>query len=81
MKKIKRKGFVYMRKRTVFANNNSEIRLLSIEELQQYLSVGRNSAVEIGKVSKAAVSIGRRKLYDRIRIDAYIEEQFAKEYE
>ena len=50
-----------------------ETRLLSIEMLQQYLSIGRNSALEFGKESGAIKRIGRRVLYDKAVIDKYID--------
>lgn len=51
----------------------TESRLFSINDLQQYLSLGRTRAQEIGNAAGAAVSVGRRKLYDRRKIDAYID--------
>lgn len=60
-----------MRKRNT--ETTPESRLLSIVGLQQYLSLGRTRAQEIGKDAGAAVSVGRRKLYDRRKIDAYID--------
>ena len=37
--------------------------------LQDYLSLGRNKAIEWGKSIKADVHIGRRVLYDKSVID------------
>lgn len=48
-------------------------RLLGVRELMEYLSIGRNNAMKIGKESGSIVRYGRRVLYDRERIDSYIE--------
>lgn len=42
---------------------------MSLSELQGYLSLGRNKAIEWGKSVKADVHIGRRVLYDKSVID------------
>ena len=41
--------------------------------MQQYLNLGRNSVEKIGKAAGATVRIGSRVLYDREKIDAYLE--------
>lgn len=51
----------------------SQARYLSIEELVAYTSLGRNTAREIGVKSGAAIKIGRRAIYDREKIDTYLE--------
>ena len=48
-------------------------RLLSLSELQAYLSVGQSTAWKLGRESGALVKIGRRALYDRRKIDAYVD--------
>lgn len=48
-------------------------RLLSLSELQAYLSIGQTTAWKVGRESNALVRIGRRVLYDRRKIDAYID--------
>ncbi len=48
-------------------------RLLGIEGLMEYLSLGRNNARQLGKDSCAIIRIGRRVLYDRKKIDEYLE--------
>lgn len=48
-------------------------RLMDIDELCQYVSLGRNSAATLGKAAEAIVRVGRRVLYDKKKIDAYIE--------
>ena len=55
-------------------NNETKARLLSLSELQDYLSLGRNKAIEWGKSIKADVHIGRRVLYDRVVIDKVLDE-------
>ncbi len=48
-------------------------RLMDIDELCHYASLGRNSAATLGKDAEAVVRVGRRVLYDKKKIDAYIE--------
>lgn len=50
-------------------------RLLGLRELMSYTSLGRNSATELGKNANAIVRIGKRVLYDRHRIDKWIDDQ------
>lgn len=45
--------------------NETTARLLDLNELQIYVGLGRNKAIEWGKSIKADVHIGRRVLYDR----------------
>ena len=51
--------------------NNS--RLMDIKGLMAYTSLGRNSAMKLGADSGAKVKIGKRALYDRRKIDIYID--------
>ena len=48
---------------------------LKEREVCEYLGVGRNTARQIGIDSGAVRRIGRRVLYDRKAIDAYIDSQ------
>lgn len=48
-------------------------RYLSIKELQAYTSLGESTARKIGAESGAVVRIGRRVLFDRQRIDDYMQ--------
>ncbi|MBR5129206.1 MAG: hypothetical protein IKU67_04035 [Firmicutes bacterium] len=48
-------------------------RLMGIKELMSYTCLGRNSAMQLGLDSGAKVKIGGRVLYDRHRIDRYID--------
>lgn len=47
-------------------------RLLDASEVCYYLSLGRNRGVEFAKSIGAEVKIGRRSLYDRVKIDHYL---------
>lgn len=46
---------------------------VDITALQAMLSVGKNTADEIGEKAGAVIRIGRRKLYNIKRIEAYLE--------
>ena len=48
-------------------------RYMGIDELKNYISLGEGTARKIGAESGAVVRIGRRVLYDRQQIDAYME--------
>jgi hypothetical protein len=50
-------------------------RLLDASEVCYYLSLGRNRGIEFAKSIGAEVKIGRRSLYDRVKIDHYLNEQ------
>lgn len=60
-----------MRKRN--REKNEEARLMDTIELQAYLSLGRNSAVDIGNKAGSRVNFGRRVLWDRKKIDLYLD--------
>lgn len=47
-------------------------RLMSTEEMQAYMSPGRNRAMELGEEIGAKIKIGRRVLWDRVKIDQYL---------
>ena len=49
------------------------IRLMDINELRAYTNLGRNKAMSLGVDAGAKVQIGRRVLYDKERIDKYID--------
>ena len=51
----------------------AEKRLMDIKTLQAYLSVGRAAAMRVGKEAEAEVSISGKRLYDRQKIDQYID--------
>ena len=48
-------------------------RYVSMDELRQYTSLGRDSAMKIGRDSGAIIKIGRRVVYDLKKIDEYLE--------
>lgn len=50
-------------------------RLISVEELQYYASVGRNTAFKLIKEAGCGIRIGRRLLVDRQKFDAWCSEQ------
>jgi hypothetical protein len=52
----------------------SDKRLLDASEVCYYLSLGRNRGVEFARSIGAEVKIGRRSLYDRVKIDHYLNE-------
>lgn len=53
--------------------STSEKRLLDANEVCIYLSLGRNKGIEFAKSIGAEVKIGRRALYDKIKIDNYFD--------
>ena len=53
----------------------SEKRLLDVKEVCNYLSLGRNRAVEFAKSIGAERKIGRRCLYDKVVIDRHLDLQ------
>lgn len=48
-----------------------ERRLVDIKEFMEYVGVGRNSALRLGKEIGCLVKIGRRSLYDLRKADQY----------
>lgn len=68
-----------MLQRTDFSANNREVRLLGIDELCAYLSLGKSKAVEVAKEIDCGIKIGKRCLYDRKKIDAWIDSQVDQE--
>ncbi len=60
------------RERNVAANSNVP-RLLDTNELRSYTGLGKNKAMEIGEQIGAKVKFGRRTLWDRNKIDKYID--------
>lgn len=47
-------------------------KLLGVTELRQYLSLGAKTARTLGADAGAEVHVGRRVLYDREKIDRYV---------
>lgn len=52
--------------------NETLSRMLDIQELQEYVSLGRNNAMKLGADAGARVKIGRRVLFDRKKVDEYL---------
>lgn len=50
-------------------------RLLDASEVCYYLSLGKNRGIEFAKSIGAEVKVGRRSLYDKVKIDHYLNEQ------
>lgn len=49
-------------------------RLMDTEELRAYTGLGRNNAMKFGEEIGAKVKVGRRVLWDRKKIDQYLDE-------
>ena len=47
--------------------------LMDTEELRVYTNLGRNKAMELGDEIGARVKIGKRVLWDRVKIDKYLD--------
>ena len=63
-----------MRNRSRIAYPQSVIpRLMDTEELRTYTNLGRNTAMKLGEEIGARVQIGKRVLWDRVKIDAYFD--------
>ena len=60
-----------MLKRNTTTSDANKI-MVSIEELQEMLSVGRNTAKQIGIDAGASVKIGRRRLYNVSKVNEYM---------
>lgn len=52
----------------------SDKRLLDANEVCLYLSLGRNKGIEFAKEIGSEVKVGRRCLYDRVKIDKYLDQ-------
>ena len=46
---------------------------MDTEELRAYTNLGRNNAMKLGEEIGARVQIGKRVLWDRVKIDAYFD--------
>lgn len=64
-----------MRERDYQLTSMNEKRLLDANEVCIYLSLGRNKGIEFAKSIGSEVKIGRRSLYDKNKIDTYLNEQ------
>lgn len=63
-----------MNKTTKTYNEIDLTRKLAVdtEELQQILSLGRKSAVEVGKAANAQVMVGKRIIWNLQRVQEYL---------
>ncbi|ENY93507.1 hypothetical protein HMPREF1093_03583 [Hungatella hathewayi 12489931] len=50
-----------------------ESRLLDTDELRAYTNLGRNNAMKLGEEIGAKVKIGKRVLWDKVKIDQYLD--------
>lgn len=62
-----------MRERTTTVTIG-KARLMDTEELRAYTNLGRNNAMKLGEDIGAKVKIGKRVLWDRVKIDRYFDE-------
>ncbi|MDR1771509.1 MAG: hypothetical protein LBS02_12845 [Hungatella sp.] len=53
---------------------SGESRLMDTEELRAYTNLGRNNAMKLGEEIGAKVKVGKRVLWDRVKIDQYLNE-------
>lgn len=51
-----------------------ESRLMDTTELRAYTNLGKNMATKIGIEAGAKIKVGRRTLWDKIKIDQYLNE-------
>ena len=49
-----------------------ESRLMDTEELRAYTNLGRNNAMKLGEEVGAKVKIGKRVLWDKVKVDQYL---------
>lgn len=49
-------------------------RLMDTDELRAYMNLGRNNAMKLGEEIGAKVKVGKRVLWDRVKIDQYLNE-------
>ncbi len=63
-----------MRQRIKDETKSSNTRLLDTDELRNYTNLGRNSAIKLGEEIGAKVIIGKRVLWDKIKLDQYFNE-------
>lgn len=53
---------------------SGECRLMDTEELRAYTNLGRNNAMKLGEEIGAKVKVGKRVLWDRVKLDQYFNE-------
>lgn len=52
---------------------------VNIDQLQNMLGVGKNTATKVGTEAKATIHIGKRKLYNVKKIQAYLDQMAEEE--
>lgn len=57
---------------------NSSTRYTGIDGLMQYIGLGRNRSIDVGKESGARIKIGRRVIYDLRKVDEYLSGHYMK---
>lgn len=62
-----------MRKMNENNFNLQEKILITIDDLQNYASLGRNAAYKLARESGASVRIGRRVLINKKKLDIYLD--------
>lgn len=62
-----------MNKTTQFNVDYQNCILLSTKDLQMVLACGRVSAIKIGTAAGARIDVGRRVLWNRKKIESYLE--------
>jgi hypothetical protein len=50
-----------------------EGRLMDTDQLRAYTNLGRNSAMKLGEEIGAKVRVGNRVLWDRVKVDKYLD--------
>lgn len=50
-----------------------DTRLMDTEELRAYTNLGRNNAMKLGEEIGAKVKIGKRVLWDRVKLDQHFD--------
>lgn len=57
-----------------------DTRLMDTTELRAYTSLGRNTAINLGIEAGAKIKFGKRTLWDKVKIDQYLNELTGVEY-
>lgn len=63
-----------MRQRTKRETATGNTRLLDTDELRDYTNLGRNNAMKLGEEIGAKVVVGKRVLWDKVKLDQYFNE-------
>lgn len=51
-----------------------ENRLMDTDELRAYMNLGRDNAMKLGEEIGAKIKVGKRVLWDRVKINQYLDE-------